>query len=144
MGIRDEQVYRPTKPSINPAGEVHRTSCHLAHSFLFGDDSGCTLSEVAYGRILAREGVVPAGNHPLVLDGSLSDPCRRSLQRNVHNTQKGVQTKKVWVQGVTLKPAAEGSHCHSPYHFGSHPQGCVANSSHSKYQARDLSLLSAS
>ena len=83
-----------TKPSINPAGEAHCTSCHLAHSFLLGGDSGCTLSEAAYGRILAREEVVPAGNHPLVLDGSLSDPCQHSRQRNVHNTQKGVQTKE--------------------------------------------------
>ena len=95
MGIRDERVYGPSKPSVNPAGEARRTpSCHLAHSFLFGDDSGCTLSEVAYGRILAREAAVPAGNHPSVLDGSLSGPCQHSRQRGVRNTQKRVQTKK--------------------------------------------------
>jgi len=39
MGIRDEQ----TRSSINPVGEVHQTSCHLAHSSLFDDDSGCIL-----------------------------------------------------------------------------------------------------
>jgi len=131
------------KPSINPVGEAHRTSGHLAHSFLFGD-FGCTLSEVAYGRILAREVVVQAGNHPSVLGGSLSDPYRHSRQRDVHNTQRGVQMKKEWDQRVTSKPAAEGSRCHSLYHFGSYPQECVANSSHSKYQARGQSLLSAS
>jgi len=75
--------------SINLVGEVHHTSCHLAHSFLFGGD--CNLSEVAYGRILGREVVVPVGNHPLALGGSLSGPCQHSRQRNVHNTQKGVQ-----------------------------------------------------
>jgi len=102
-----------TKPSINPVGKAHRTSYHPAHSFLFGD-SGCTLSEAAYGRILVRE-EAPVGNHPLVLDGSLSDPCRHSRQRNVHNTQKVVRTKKVWVQRVTLKSVAEGSRCQFPY-----------------------------
>lgn len=64
-----------TVPSINPGGEAHHTSCHLGHSFLSGGGSGCTLEEVAYGRIPAREVVAPAGKHPLVLGDSLSDPC---------------------------------------------------------------------
>lgn len=62
-------------PSINPAREAHRTSYHLAHSFLSDGDSGCILWEVAYGRVLEREVAVRAGNHPLVLGGNLSGPC---------------------------------------------------------------------
>jgi hypothetical protein len=124
------------KPSINLAGEAHHTSYHLAHSFLFDDGSGCILLGVAYGRIL--EEVVRAGSHPLVLDGSPSDPCWGSHQRDVHNIREGVRMKKASVQEASSKTVVGGSRWYSQQgHSDSPPQEQGANNSRLKHQVQE-------
>ena len=118
---------------VNSAGEAHYTSYHLAHSFLCEPDAGCSLLEVAYGRIL--EGVVRTGSHPLVPGCSLSGPCWRSHRTNAHNIREGVQMKKASTQGVSLK-LGEDNRCYSSRLGSPHWERGV-NNSRLKHQVRE-------